>query len=306
MDWKEEANRLFDTTNLSRREIGIKLGIPKSTVIDLLAGRNRDHRLPKILIFDIETAPTLAWTWRRWNENISHDQVIRDGYVITWAAKWLGEDAIMSDSLFNNQRHYWKSPEDDKNIMSTLWKLMDEADILVAHNGDKFDIPLVNARFLKHGFDQPSPYKAIDTLKIARKQFRFESNQLKSIGRYLGEGEKLETGGFGLWRDCMNGVPEAWEKMLAYNCEDTCLLERIYMRLRPWHKGHPNVSLYGDNGKMRCVCCGSEDLLITDKHCYTSVSQFSVWKCRECRKFNRARVNTKSKEQRENVLTNAL
>ena len=133
--------------------------------------------------------------------------------------------------------------EDDGRIVKNLWKLLDEADIVIAHNGKKFDIPKINARFILNECPPPSFYKQIDTKEVAAKQFGFSSNKLDALAGYFGFKVKLDTD-FSLWERCMRGDDEALQYMEIYNRHDVELLEEVYIRLRPWIKAHPNVALY--------------------------------------------------------------
>ena len=158
----------------------------------------------KILLFDIETAPMMAYTWSLYNEITSMKMVEKDWYCLCWSAKWLDNKKIFTEAL-TDYKDYKNNPENDKQIMEKLWKLFDEADIIIAHNGTKFDVKKVNARFIYHGMPPPSPYKIIDTLSVARSYFKFTSNKLGDLAACLKIGRKIETGGFDLWKDCMRG-----------------------------------------------------------------------------------------------------
>src|SRR5690554_2502619 len=127
----------------------------------------------KILILDIETAPILAHVWRTFKENVGLEQISFDWYILSFAAKWLHSD----ETLYFDQQ-YAKDVEDDTPLMQRLWKLLDDADIIVAHNGRRFDLKKINARFAIKGFKPPSPYRIVDTLEIAKKNFAFTSNRL--------------------------------------------------------------------------------------------------------------------------------
>jgi hypothetical protein len=117
----------------------------------------------------------------------------------------------------------------------------------------------VNARFATHGLKPPSDYKTIDTLKIARRVFKFDSNKLDNLGRYLDEGRKIPNTGAALWRGCCEGDKKSWKKMRRYNAQDVLLLERVYNRLRPWAKSHPNLTLYTD--KPGCPVCSHKHVM---------------------------------------------
>lgn len=212
----------------------------------------------RILLVDIETAPSLGYAWAKYDTNIIEFE--RDWYILCFAYKWLDTSGVTVISL-PDFKGYKKDKSYDGSLIQELHHLLDEADIVVAHNGDSFDIKKINARFLVHGFTPPSTYKTVDTLKIARKYFKFDSNKLNDLGQTLGIGKKVPHIGFGLWKGCMAGDPEAWEIMRQYNAQDVNLLEEIYLRLRPWAITHPDVTKYGDavSGMDGPACpnCGS-------------------------------------------------
>lgn len=192
--------------------------------------------MPKILLMDIETAPSLGYFFDLWKEGNILDTA-KDWYVLSFAAKWLGEKKTKVWAL-PDYPGYKKNQECDKALLGDLWQLLNEADIVVAHNGDRFDIRKVNARFIVHGLRPPSPYRSIDTLKIARKYFKFDSNRLDDLGRYFGIGRKLPHIGKALWLGCMAGDKKAWDTMKRYNARDVELLEPVWQRLRAWAPNH--------------------------------------------------------------------
>ena len=208
-----------------------------------------------IMYLDIETAPSLGWVWGKWETNVIDFK--SDWYVLSYAYKFAGQDKVTSVGL-DDFAAYKRDKEDDKQLIKSLWKLIDKADIIIAHNGDGFDLPKINTRFLTHGLKPPTPYKTVDTLKIARKVFKFDSNKLDDLGRYLGVGRKLPHTGFHLWKGCMSGDPAAWKLMKEYNGHDVELLEDVYEIMRPWHTGHPNVNKFSAN--LACPKCGNTNV----------------------------------------------
>lgn len=153
---------------------------------------------------------------------------------------------------------YKKDKENDAALIVDLHRLFDEADILIAHNGDRFDTRKVAARFIKHGLKPPSPCRTIDTLRAARKYFLFDSNKLNDLGQYLGVGKKIPHTGFDLWKRVMTGDPAAWDVMRQYNKQDVRLLEAVYHRMRPYIANHPPLSAF--TGDIRCPACQSSRL----------------------------------------------
>lgn len=247
---------------------------------------------PRILIFDIETSPELGYVWGRFKQFLAPVQVKQRSFMLTWSAKWLGEDEVLDDAVPNYRPRYAHDvdecgayvldngaygEQDDKEIVSSMWRLLDAADVVVAHNGLRFDLPYLNSRFAYHNFGMPSPFKVVDTCKIAKKYFRFPANSLKELGIYLGiEVPKLDTD-FQLWIDCMEGKKEAWEYMVEYNRYDVKLLEEVYLRLRSYDKGAPNLSLYFDDDALRDPVTGSTEV-VEDGFAYTAQSKFQSYK----------------------------
>jgi RNase P subunit RPR2 len=252
--------------------------------------------LPKILIFDIETSPMVSYHWGHWQQNIYLDQVIQNPIMLTWAAKWLFDSETMSDSI--SVKEVLKL--DDKRLVTNLWKLCDEADIIVAHYGDKFDIPMMNVRFITHGLPPISTTKSIDTKSVASKHFRFPSNKLDALGGYFGLGQKIKTD-FLLWRGCMEGDLEKIEEMRTYNVQDVVLLEEVYLKLRPYIKSHPNVGLYMETEKAVCGNCGSSELIEDGKFYYTMTGKYKTLRC-GCGAISRYRVSSVSKDKRKNMV----
>lgn len=263
----------------------------------------------KILIFDIETAPILAYVWRCFKEYISPSQVLTESKVICWSAKWLGEDKVMFDSIQSDMGDgslkAWVE-QDDSRVCATLYDLFNEADIVVAHNGRAFDSATLNARWLKMGFPPPQPYRIFDTLTCVKKVFRFPSNKLEAIARYLGVGRKLDHEGFNLWVKCMGGDRKAWKTMEEYCVMDTLLLEDVYLKIRAWAPQHPNVGLIAGGAVKRCVACGSTAVHEIHKPTHTNMSKFPSWRCESCGKVQRGRKRYKPSQSIEERLSHAL
>ena len=133
---------------------------------------------PKVLVFDIETAPMQAFIWGLFNQNIGLEQVTQHTTVLSWSAKWLHEPA--SKVMYRDQRNA-KDVRDDKELMESIRSLLDEADIVITQNGKRFDVPKLFYRFAVHKIKPPSSFKHIDTLKIAKKVFAFDSNKLQHL-----------------------------------------------------------------------------------------------------------------------------
>ncbi|MFN6965224.1 MAG: ribonuclease H-like domain-containing protein [Pyrinomonadaceae bacterium] len=241
-------------------------------------------RYPRILLFDIETAPNLSYIWGHYDQNaLKH---VMERYILSVAYKWLGEDEVRVMSI-RDYKGYKPLRDCDRGLVKDLWKLFDEADIIVGHNLDSFDIKMANSRFLKYGFDPPSFYRTIDTKVQAKRYFRQNSNKLDDLGNFLGVGRKMKHQGFDMWVDCMSGVPEAWDEMLAYNKQDVLLLERVYLKMRAWMTQHPNLNVLM-NRDLGCSKCGSLNVVFRGDVVWTNMSRAKRYYCKDCRGYSQS------------------
>lgn len=243
-----------------------------------------------------------AYQWSLWQKYTSLNQVIADGYVLNWSAKWLGSDYIYSDSL-HYHKQWPKKPEDDSIIVASMREMLDEADVVVGHNVDKFDLNTLNGRMLKHGIQQPSKYHIIDTLKLARRKFRLLSNKLDYLANFLGVGSKIDTGGFELWRDIdEKKCRKAFDRMVTYCENDVFILEEVYNKLRPWDdKAVPHI-LGGALDKPRCNSCGSDKLHKKGLY-HTKTGIYQKYMCTKCGHNMRSRfMEPMDKDQKHNIL----
>lgn len=197
---------------------------------------------PRILLLDIETAPAVAYVWRLFDETIGLDQLISPSRMICWAAKWYRGEWFIADERKGR-----------KALLQPLHDLLNEADAVVTYNGDKFDLPKINGEFVANGMDPVRPVPSIDLYRTA-KQLGYQSNKLMFVSQHLGIGQKVETGGFKLWRDVLAGDEAAWARMLRYNKHDVALLQTLYTKLRPYIKSHPALHV----SKGCCPVCGSK------------------------------------------------
>lgn len=251
---------------------------------------------PRVLAIDIETSPTKAYTWNMWNANIGNDMVEEHSFVMCYCAKWLDTGEI----IYNETR-----TEDDSGLAKEMIALLDDAHFVIAHNGARFDMPRINTAAIIHGVKPPSPYRVIDTLRIARKHFKFERNTLEHLADILGCSPKKTNrkfNGFKLWDECLKGNEEAWAEMQEYNIQDVDTLIEVYMKLRPYHKEHPNMGAIVEHYDPICSKCASTEL-VKNGYTYTDVSKFELFTCMDCGGHSRGRTSHIPKELRKTLIT---
>src|SRR5258708_831333 len=135
---------------------------------------------PRILIYDLEASFNVVATFRLYDQygSIPHENILEERHVISAAWKDLGEKTVHSTSLIDYPARFKKNVHDDYRVVKAMHDAMQGADIIVAHNGDSYDSKYLETRVLKHGLPPLPPFRSIDTLKIAKLRFMFNSNRL--------------------------------------------------------------------------------------------------------------------------------
>jgi hypothetical protein len=224
---------------------------------------------------------------------INPEMIIKDWSILTWSAKWLF-DSHMHHAVVQGQEAIDRK---DGSLLQPLWDLLNEANIVIAHNGAQFDVKKMNARFALNGYSPPMPYRVIDTLRVTKRTFNFSAYKLDYINKLFGLEQKGHPG-MQCWKDCVAGSESALEKMSKYCDNDVRILEDLYLQIRPWIKSHPNVALFIDTDKTICTNCGSSELEWKGKY-YTPAGRYKAFRCRACGAIGRSRFSDLTPEQRE-------
>lgn len=238
---------------------------------------------PKILMLDIETLPIEALVWDVWKQNIYMEQIEKDWSVLCYSAKWLFSPKVLGQVVTPAEA----KEHSDRSLMIGLWELMNEADIIVTHNGNQFDLKKLNWRFFVNGFPKPMYYQSIDTKKIATDTFAATYNKLDWIAQVLGIGRKIETD-FKWWKECHDGNEKFLKMMLKYNKWDVNLEEEVYLKMRPWMDKHPNMNVFAvDSDVPHCPACGSDDIHWNGKYT-TPLGLYEAFRCQKCGAIGRS------------------
>jgi DNA polymerase elongation subunit (family B) len=173
-------------------------------------------------------------------------------------------------------------------MVQALWDLLDRADIVVGYNSDGFDLKHINRELILAGLGPPSPYQTIDLLKTMRHRFKFPSNKLGQVGQSLAIGAKMETGGWKLWQNVLDGDEKARRKFVRYCKQDVRLTADLLAELAPWIKAVPHMGLWtGDMST--CYLCGSTDLAPAGI-AYTKTAKYLRVVC-ECGAYSKVMTN---------------
>lgn len=254
---------------------------------------------PKVLLLDIETLPIEAYVWDLWDQNISLDMIKEDWSILSFSAKWLG--APESEIMYYDTRNE-DNIRDDRKLCEIIHGLLDECDITITQNGVRFDIPKLNARFIKHGMKPPSSFRNIDTMRIAKYKFKFTSNKLAYLTDLLCEKYKKldhsEFAGFKLWSECLKRNPKAFASMEKYNKYDVLSLEEAYNKLAAWDKTI-RFSAFNEDTEERCTC-GSTDIRLNG-FIHTNTAMYERHTCQNCGKEYRGAKNIMTKANKQKL-----
>lgn len=212
---------------------------------------------PRILLYDIESTPNIGYTWGMWEQTVI--EFVEEWKLLCFAYKWLDEKKVTCVS----RRNFKDVTE--LSLVKALHDILSEADIVITHNGVSFDNKKANAKFVEYGLKPIKPAQQIDTKQLAKSNFAFNSNSLDNLGKLLKVGRKTKRMDFSVWLGCMKWIANRKESakdfrlMEKYNKNDVLLLERIYLKLRPWMTKHPNVAQISQTLNC-CPKCGSDKL----------------------------------------------
>lgn len=254
---------------------------------------------PIIGLFDIETLPMINYAWSMFDSHTSIEQIISPTGFLAWAGKFLNDSKIYSDVLTPKEA----VNKDDKRITKSCWEFLSKCDIVVGHNIIDFDLRHVNTFFLKHKLAPLKP-AVVDTLLIARKNFRFDSNKMGFINKWLGLHEKTHNNTyFPLWVSCHQGNKEALQEMTKYNQNDVLALEDLYYRIRPYIK-NINFALYNETDTIVCPVCGGNKFE-SNGYYYTLAGKWESVRCTSCKAILRKKTNLLHKDKRKSLLINS-
>ena len=248
---------------------------------------------PRIFLYDLETTQNIVASFRLFDPHgsIPHENIIQERYIVTAAWKDLGERTVHGSTVLDDPARFKANPNDDYHVVKTIHDAMMGADIIVGHNGDAYDSKYLETRILVHGLSPLPPFRSIDTLKIAKLRFLFNSNRLDYLARLLFKDQKVHTDNQ-LWLDALKGDEKAIREMFTYNKHDVVLLEKVFLKLRPYMPDYVNHQLFG-HPVGSCPRCGSKHIQSRGIR-RTTTQAYNQFQCQECGGWFRDRHAIKS------------
>lgn len=236
----------------------------------------------KRICYDIETAPNIGEFWEPgYNITITPEQILAERQIICISYKEEGkrvkhlewqQPKDLSEYIFGDNEH-------DKQMIKEFLEIIDDADEIVAHNGNRFDLKWIKGRAIRLGLKIPPDIITVDTCLVARQQLNCNSNKLDYLAKFLGVGGKIATGGYGLWKAVIRGDEKAMKKMIRYCDNDVVILEKVFNKLKPLIKNKLSVS----NNRRECAECGNR-MKIHSHKILASGAKRTVLECGRCGK----------------------
>jgi len=211
---------------------------------------------PKILVIDYETSPQLGYFWGSiWETNIV--EIVEYEQIISASWMWSDEKEVHVKCQADF-KSYRAGDFDDEALLKHLLPIFNQADIIVGHNSDQFDMKVFNTRLAFHGLPPLGVDKTFDTKKFSKSLMHLPSNKLNDIAKFFGIGEKYHHSGFDMWLMCKAGAKKAWKEMKTYNAQDVLLTNKIFLKLLPYMKLTGDYSKL-DGKRINCAnpTCGS-------------------------------------------------
>ena len=259
-----------------KHKLANKFNVPIEKIKEVVFEINYNPKTFKRLFFDIETSYNIGKFWRTgWNQTITPSQLIKERAVICVSYKWENDDKVYNLT--------WDKNQEDKKLLTEFTKILEIADEVIAHNGDRFDVKWLRTRCLIHRLPFPTYVKSLDTLKKVKSMFNFQSNKLDYIASVLGFGNKVPTGGMQLWdKIILEKDGKALEKMVNYCNHDVVLLQDVFGAIQPYIKPNTHVALHTGGEKYDCPSCGGSDI-VYKKSVITSKGTIQrQMECKEC------------------------
>lgn len=245
--------------------------------------------MAKVLTLDIETQRAVVETFDLWPKFIPIDRIHVPARILCFAAKWHDEEEVQFYSA-------WEDDDADgyRAMLQAAWDLLDEADVVVTWNGNRFDLQWFQGEFGRLQLGPPSPYRSLDLFVVAKRKFGRSLMSLKldwSARQWLGD-RKLPHGATDLWHDIRYGTKQekadGRQLMMDYCIHDTDLTDRLLDRYLPWTG--MNFALFDEDNVDRDVCPSCESPRLHKRGFFpTRTYMYQRYRCMDCGTWSRGR-----------------
>jgi uncharacterized protein YprB with RNaseH-like and TPR domain len=278
MEFNKERRYRLNEVEIKKLSLPFKknnrYSLSKRQEVELFKMREGQTQI-KRLFFDIETSPNICYSWRiGYKISLGFENIIDERKIICISYKWEGSDKIHSLT--------WDKDLCDRQMLIDFIEVANQADELIAHNGDRFDIKWIRTRCIFHRIPMFPNYRTLDTLKKAKSGFNFNSNRLDYIAQFLGVGAKVKHSGFDMWKGVMKGEKEALKEMVNYCEGDIIVLEDVFLTMQNYIKPNTHNGVLNNNLKYSCPTCGSEYTTLVKNNVTAMGTIKRLMSCNDC------------------------
>lgn len=258
------------------------------------------HDIIPIMPIDIESLPMLGFLWRPRIDYVPHDMVIQETTICSVSFRDPRTGELVSWAVDP------RNVRDDRPLLKKIHALLTWAGennvVLLHQNGNKFDVPLIEARIIKHQLGPLPRLTSIDTRKEADR-FGFDYRRLDHLSKQAGGKGKREHRGWPMWEDIAHPLSseakrrKAIHEMVHYCEGDILELERVFLWLKPYMKTFPNANLWAGT-KDGCPTCGSKEYKIQSAPTFTTTRAYQRLKCKNpsCGREYRKTISDKARK----------
>lgn len=195
--------------------------------------------------------------------------------LVAW--KWLDGKRVEAASEWGDGR---------EAMLRAAWEVYNDAHVVIGHNLDSFDTKKLKAEWALMGLTAPAPWKSVDTLKVARREFGFESNTLASLTTRFGITSKNDRYDVEVARAALDGDVKAQRRITRYCKGDVVANEGLYLAQQGWNPTHPHMGVLVDDEK-RCPQCMSTNLERRGNY-LANLIEYARYRCLDCGGWLRA------------------
>lgn len=216
----------------------------------------------KVLFFDIEniTRPELLFhPGKRSKFGGRQAGFCTDlAYVLVFGYQWLGDDK--PQAIHATADEFYEDPLTDDHILTKIYHVLSEADVIVTYYGAKHDYPFLLARLARAGQYLDPSIKHVDVFNYVSRKLNLSSSSLDSAAKFFGLESKTKVS-HKLWVDCWSGKYESLVEMADYCKQDVTVLKNVYHKMTPLMPAihRPVVDKSASDGR-ECGTCGEHAL----------------------------------------------
>lgn len=218
---------------------------------------NKKRPKTRVTYFDTERAPLLGWFWELGEQRIHYGQIVQHDFFTS--CQWQYDDGKVQEYSLLDNPNFDKDPMNDLVVVKKMREIMENTDVLVAHNGRRFDWPKFKAKMIYHRLKPVRKPHIFDTLTEARTS-SFVSNKLGNLAKLLKTIEKLDNPTdfgklvFGSIKERRAEI----KKSVKYGLGDIPALKEIFYVLHPYSENRINIKTLSE--PCSCPRCKSDNI----------------------------------------------